>query len=63
MPFKVTTRNHYAKGFHTRKAGYLRAAAKICVDKYEGDIPPDLKGLMALPGVGPKMSYLVMNVG
>ena len=50
-------------GFHTRKAGYLRAAAKICVDQYAGDIPPDVKGLMALPGVGPKMSYLVMNVG
>lgn len=50
-------------GFHQRKAGYLRAAAQICVDKYGGDIPPDVPGLMALPGVGPKMSYLVMNVG
>lgn len=50
-------------GFHVRKAGYLRAAANICVEKYGGDIPPDVEGLMELPGVGPKMAYLVMNVG
>jgi len=50
-------------GFHSRKAGYLRAAAKICVEEHDGDIPSTVEGLMALPGVGPKMAYLVMNVG
>jgi endonuclease-3 len=42
---------------------FLRATAKICVEEYGGDIPPDVEGLLALPGVGPKMAYLVMNVG
>ena len=50
-------------GFHSRKAGYLRAAAKMCVEEHDGDIPSTVEGLMALPGVGPKMAYLVMNVG
>jgi len=50
-------------GFHTRKAQYLKQAAKICVEKYQSDIPPDLESLMDLPGVGPKMAFLVMNVG
>ena len=28
-------------------------------DQYGGDIPDSLEGLMSLPGVGPKMAYLV----
>lgn len=50
-------------GFHRRKAQYLRATAKILLDEYDGDIPPSVETLCALPGVGPKMAYLVMNVG
>ena len=50
-------------GFHARKAQYLKRAAKMCVDEHGGDIPPTVEALMALPGVGPKMAYLVMNVG
>ena len=50
-------------GFHRRKAQYLRATAKILLEEYGGDIPPSVETLCALPGVGPKMAYLVMNVG
>ena len=50
-------------GFHQRKAGYLKAAAAILVERYSSDIPPSVETLMELPGVGPKMAYLVMNVG
>lgn len=50
-------------GFHRRKAGYLRETAKILLEEYDGDIPRSVEGLCALPGVGPKMAYLVMNVG
>lgn len=50
-------------GFHRRKAQYLRATAKILLEQYGGDIPPSVETLCALPGVGPKMAYLVMNVG
>jgi len=50
-------------GFHRRKAQYLRATAKILLEEYDGDIPPSVETLCALPGVGPKMAYLVMNVG
>ena len=50
-------------GFHRRKARYLRETAKILLEEYDGDIPRSVEGLCALPGVGPKMAYLVMNVG
>jgi endonuclease-3 len=50
-------------GFHRRKAQFLRRVAKILLDDYDGDIPRSVEALCALPGVGPKMAYLVMNVG
>lgn len=48
-------------GFFRRKAIYLKKAAQILKDKYEGDIPRTIKDLCELPGVGPKMAHLCMN--
>lgn len=30
--------------------------------KYDSDIPPTLRELVQLPGVGPKMAHIVMDV-
>ncbi|KAI8145836.1 DNA glycosylase [Fennellomyces sp. T-0311] len=49
-------------GFHTRKAKYIKEAAVILRDKYDGDIPDTIEGLTGLPGVGPKMGYLALQV-
>ena len=49
-------------GFHNTKAKRIKAAAKICLDKYDGDIPDTAELLQELPGVGPKMAYITMNV-
>ncbi|CAB4263439.1 unnamed protein product [Prunus armeniaca] len=53
----------YPVGFYTRKATNLKKIAKICLTKYDGDIPSSLDELLSLPGIGPKMAHLVMNVG
>ncbi|CAA7396446.1 unnamed protein product [Spirodela intermedia] len=53
----------YPVGFYSRKAQYLKKVAEICLEKYEGDIPRSLEGLLSLPGIGPKMAHLVMHVG
>ncbi|KAL1903209.1 alpha,alpha-trehalase nth1 [Sporothrix stenoceras] len=45
-------------GFHNNKTKYLKQTAVILRDQWGGDIPPTAEGLMALPGVGPKMAYL-----
>ncbi|KAJ9073402.1 alpha,alpha-trehalase nth1 [Entomophthora muscae] len=50
-------------GFHNMKTKYVKNAARICIEKHEGDIPSTLKDLMALPGVGPKMAFLAMQCG
>jgi len=41
---------------------YIKRTAAILERDYGGDIPNTLQGLMSLPGVGPKMSYLALQV-
>ncbi|KAJ4907323.1 hypothetical protein Rs2_10981 [Raphanus sativus] len=48
----------YPVGFYTRKATYMKKIAKICLERYNGDIPSSLDDLLALPGIGPKMAHL-----
>jgi len=51
----------YAVGFHNNKTKYLQQAAAICRDKHGSDIPDTIEGLVALPGVGPKMAHLCLS--
>ncbi|KAF9301883.1 DNA N-glycosylase and apurinic/apyrimidinic (AP) lyase [Mortierella antarctica] len=50
-----------AVGFHNKKTIYMKQVAEICRTQYKGDIPDTAEGLMALPGVGPKMAYLTLQ--
>ncbi|GAA5817384.1 hypothetical protein MFLAVUS_010929 [Mucor flavus] len=49
-------------GFHTKKASYIKRTAEILRDRFDGDIPDTIDGLTSLPGVGPKMGYLTLQV-
>lgn len=44
------------------KAKYLKQTVEILTDKYGSDIPDNVKDLVALPGVGPKMAHICMAV-
>jgi endonuclease-3 len=48
-------------GFHNRKAGYIKKTAEILADKFHGDIPTTIEDVVSLPGVGPKMGYLLLQ--
>lgn len=48
-------------GFYRRKAAHIRKTAAIINERKDQDIPRTLEGLLALPGVGPKMAHLVMQ--
>lgn len=52
----------YPVGFYPKKATNMKKIADICLTKYDGDIPSTLDELLLLPGIGPKMAHLVMNV-
>jgi endonuclease III len=49
-------------GFHNNKTKYIQQVVKILNDEYDGDIPSTAQDIMKLPGVGPKMAFIVENV-
>lgn len=51
----------WAVGFHNNKTKYLKQTAEILRDKWDGDIPDTIEGLVSLPGVGPKMAHLCLS--
>ncbi|XP_074093964.1 nth-like DNA glycosylase 1 [Cotesia typhae] len=52
----------YPVSFWKRKVQFIKKVAKILIDSYGGDIPNNIEELCALPGVGPKMGHLCMQV-
>ncbi|CAM9491211.1 unnamed protein product, partial [Phaeothamnion confervicola] len=48
--------------FFRIKARNIAAVSEKVRTDLEGDIPVTVEGLLALPGVGPKMAYLVMDI-
>ncbi|KAL0844121.1 hypothetical protein Bca101_017367 [Brassica carinata] len=52
----------YPVGFYARKATYMKKIAKLCLEKYNGDIPSSLDDLLSLPGIGPKMAHLILHI-
>ena len=49
-------------GFHNNKTKFIKQAAEIIIEQYNGDIPPTAEEMMALPGVGPKMAFIVEHI-
>ena len=49
-------------GFHNNKTKYIKQAAEIILNQYNEDIPPTAEEMMTLPGVGPKMAYIVEQI-
>ena len=52
----------YPVGFWRNKAKYIQQACQILHDEYSDDIPDSVESLCKLPGVGPKMAHLTMNI-
>ena len=48
-------------GFHNNKTRFIKSVAQILRTQYNDEIPSTIEGLIALPGVGPKMAYLCMS--
>ena len=40
---------------------YLKRTCEILRDKYDGDVPSTYDDIIALPGVGPKMTHLLLQ--
>lgn len=44
------------------KVKYIKKATDLIQREFGGDIPNTVEGLMRLPGVGPKMAHLAMDI-
>ncbi|KAI0823864.1 DNA glycosylase [Trametes gibbosa] len=49
-------------GFWRRKTQYIQQAALKLRDEFEGDVPRTADELCSLPGVGPKMAFLALQI-
>ncbi|XP_054636302.1 endonuclease III-like protein 1 [Dunckerocampus dactyliophorus] len=52
----------YPVGFWRNKVKFLKLTAAMLVKDFGGDIPDSVEGLVRLPGVGPKMAHLAMDI-
>jgi endonuclease III len=53
----------YGVGFHNNKTIYIKKTADILYDNFNGDVPPTAEEMIKyLPGVGPKMAYLIDQI-
>lgn len=52
----------YPVGFWRTKVKYLKQMSVILQREFRGDIPNTVEGLVRLPGVGPKMAHLAMDI-
>lgn len=50
-------------GFHNRKTGYIKKACQMLQAEFNSDIPRTIEDVVKLPGVGPKMGYLLLQKG
>lgn len=49
-------------GFWRRKTEYLKQSAIKLRDEFDSDVPKTVDELCSLPGVGPKMAFLCLQV-
>lgn len=52
----------YKVSFRNNKTKFIKETTDILAKKHNGDIPSTAKELMTLPGVGPKMAYIVESI-
>lgn len=52
----------YPVGFWRSKVKYLKLTSAMLQEEFGGDIPNSVNGLVRLPGVGPKMAHLAMDI-
>ena len=48
-------------GFYHRKAIYIKQTVLQLQETFDGDVPQDIKGMISLSGVGPKIGYLALQ--
>ncbi len=56
----VLEKEIYSTGFFRNKAKHLRGMGKVFVERFGGEVPDTLDGLLSLPGISNKTAYIVL---
>lgn len=51
----------HSTGFYRQKAKTLQAACRGLAERHQGEVPPSVEALVALPGIGRKTANLVLG--
>ena len=60
MDIKVLEELIHPCGFYKNKAKNLKAASKMIVEKFNGEVPDNMEDLISIPGVGRKSANVIM---
>lgn len=60
MGIKVLEELIHPCGFYKNKAKNLKAASKMIVEKFNGEVPDNMEDLTSIPGVGRKSANVIM---
>lgn len=60
MDIKVLEELIHPCGFYKNKAKNLKAASKMIVEKFNGEVPDNMEYLTSIPGVGRKSANVIM---
>ena len=53
----------HSTGFYNVKARRIKEVSQLIVEKFNGEVPDDIEGLLELPGVGRKTANCVLVYG
>lgn len=63
MDPKILNSKIYSVGFRNNKTKYIKQVVQILHDNFNDDVPPTADEMIReLPGVGPKMAYIIENI-
>ena len=49
-------------GFHNIKTKDILETTRILKEKHDSDVPDTVEELIALPGIGPKMAFIILSI-
>ena len=52
----------HSVSFHNTKAKHIKKVAEILHEDFDGEVPTNYNEVISLPGVGPKMTILYLQI-
>ena len=63
LPIRQIERLIYPVSFYRHKARHVKAACRLLIERFGGNVPSTMEELLVLPGVGRKTANLVLILG